>query len=301
MMNFRNFNWKCPFVVGALLLIHCATSSEKSSDSESNKKNRSKNDQMIKHHRSDLIKNESTGSESATQTASASNQLENYSQIESLIHSGPDDLVLEKIQGMLSANPKDVRALNLLGLYHIKKKQYGIANIILRRALKEDSNWGALHNNLGLIELKSGKTRIAYKEFSEALKTKKKSRSAYANLGSMQVRNRLLNEASENLRKAHDFFPEDVEIANNLAITNRLKNEHKRAGSLYEEILKKHPDHSQSMINYLILLVNYQKDLSTARSFVEKLRLSPQFDLDHPILSRLISRIENIELNEGGK
>ena len=79
----------------------------------------------------------------------------------------------EIISNILSQDKNNVLALNYLAVIHIRDKKFGLARLVLDRALKIEPNNPTLYNNLAVIDLYEGDEKAALGGFLTAVRKKK--------------------------------------------------------------------------------------------------------------------------------
>ena len=169
---------------------------------------------------------------------------------------------IKAIRERLAKNPKDVKALNLLGVYYLKKKKLGLANFAFDKALLYEKKSPAVINNLGVIEIKRGDVRKAIVNFKRALSVEPGYKSSQTNLSSIFLDFKDYKSAIGPVEDSYDDLRRDlsrgslmsVQAASNYAVALVGTGEAKKAKSIYEKILDSGSREIDVMMNYAILL-----------------------------------------------
>ena len=197
---------------------------------------------------------------------------------------------LQAVAKVLGHDQNDVYTLNSLALHSFSQEKYGLAKIILNRALKEHADFPALHNNLGIVYLAEGNLRKAIPAFKKALDLKNSYRIGSTNLASIYLEYRDYSKAIVPLEASYKAMKSDLRkgtqdaigVANNYALALSGEGEHKKAKDIYKEILDKNTRNTTVLLNYAILLIEKLKDKGEGKSILNKLK----FAASEPALER---------------
>lgn len=193
---------------------------------------------------------------------------------------------------VLNIDQNDLYSLNSLGLFYFGQKQYGLAKIIINRAIKSHPNEPALLNNLAIIFLAEGEMKKALDAFSSSKSIESTYPVSATNLGSIYLEYKDYSRALGPLKIGYEITRSDlkqakeyaIEVANNYALALLGVGETKRALKIFKEILDHNSRNAVVLLNYSILLVEYKKDKSEALDTLSKLKFIAE---DQDILDRL--------------
>ncbi len=192
--------------------------------------------------------------------------------------------LLSEAAKILSKNEHDLRALSILGIYHMDQKEYGAARIMFEKALEKHPNQAGLYNNIGVILLREGDLESALGSFKKAYGIESANPTVQANLGSIYVKYMDYVEAEPLVEDSYSRMSDDAIVANNFAIILRTQGQYEEAKKVYEKALARDSRNIPTNLNYAILLVEYMKNYEKARQVVNKIEfLNPT---DKYVLSR---------------
>jgi Flp pilus assembly protein TadD len=193
--------------------------------------------------------------------------------------------LLSEASKILSKDEFDLRALSILGIYHMDMKQYGAARIMFEKALEKHEDESGLYNNIGVILLREGDLESAIVSFKKAYELESGNSVVQANLGSIYVKYMDYVEAEPLVEDAYSKMSDDVIVANNYAIVLRTQGQYEDAKKIYEKALSRNSRNISTNLNYAILLVEYMKNYEKARQIVNKIEfLNPT---DRYVLARV--------------
>lgn len=201
---------------------------------------------------------------------------------------------------ILSHDADNLQALNALGVFYFENKKYGLAKIIFKRALQKHKNISSLYNNLGVIYVEEDDLQLAMNAFKQSIELKAGNTLAAVNLSSIYLKYKdyqrvvpVLEEAYKamrsDLRRGH---VEAVEIANNYAIALMGTGENDMADEAFEMVYKSNSKNYLPYLNYLIFIVEVQKNKKDANRVISKLKSIIQ---DREVLRKaqdLVSQLE---------
>lgn len=186
---------------------------------------------------------------------------------------------------ILSKDEFDMRALSILGIYHMDQKQFGAARIFFEKALEKHKNEPGLYNNIGIIQLKEGNLEAGLASFKKAYEVERGNPFVAANLGSIYVKYMDYVEAEPLVDDAYSKLTDNDIVANNYAIVLRTQGRLEEAEKVYEKALARDSRNISTNLNYAILLVEYMKKYEKARQMVNKIEfLNPS---DPYVLSKV--------------
>ena len=172
---------------------------------------------------------------------------------------------------ILSKDEFDLRALSILGIYHLEQKRYGAARIMFEKALQKHKDEAGLYNNIGVILLKEGDLESALVSFKKAYEVESSNSVVQANLGSIYVKYMDYVEAEPLVEDAYSRMSSNNIVANNYAIVLRTQGQYEEAKKIYEKALSRDSRNISTNLNYAILLVEYMKKYEKARQVVNKI------------------------------
>lgn len=195
-----------------------------------------------------------------------------YSKLNEAIKNQNDEAIQASASEILTQNPKDVRALNSLGLLYYKKGRFEAAQYLLNKALNANSNSSEIYGNLGVVYLAKGERREAIKAFRKALEINPKDALVGANLGSIYVQEKDFNKAFMSLDIAVKNGMKDPKVMNNYAITLTANGKIKEASEIFEKILKDNPSQKEALLNYSILLIEEMQKYKEGLDLLNRLK-----------------------------
>lgn len=179
--------------------------------------------------------------------------------------------LLSEAAKILSRNEYDLRALSMLGIYHMDQNQYGAARIMFEKALEKHKGEAGLYNNIGVILLREGNLESALASFKEAYNIDSGNVSVQANLGSIYVKYMDYVEAEPLVEDSYSRMGDNDIVANNYGIILRTHGQYEEAKKVYEKALARDSRNISTNLNYAILLVEYMKNYEKARQIVNKI------------------------------
>lgn len=179
--------------------------------------------------------------------------------------------LIQEAGKILSKDEYDLRALAVLGIYHMDKKQYGAARIFFDKALEKHPNEAGIYNNIGVIQLKEDRLEAALSSFRKAYRIQRNNPVVQANLGSIYVKYMDYVEAEPLVEDSYSRLPDNDIVANNYAIILRTQGQYDEAAKIYEKALARDSRNISTNLNYAILLVEYMKKYDKARQVVNKI------------------------------
>lgn len=198
---------------------------------------------------------------------------------------------------ILSKDPNHLETLNLMGVFYFEQKKFGLAKILLRRAMKAHPNQAALYNNLGIIYLAENDLPLALDAFKKSLSADSGYKTGATNLSSIYLEYGDYQRSLAPLESAYRALRSDigrgangaVEVANNYAVALMGIGENSKAGKVFEEIDEAGVRNPTPFLNYAILLVEVQKKKKDAIRIISKLKFMTE---DREILRR-VQELEN--------
>jgi tetratricopeptide (TPR) repeat protein len=190
-----------------------------------------------------------------------------YESLESAVRAGFHNEVLDKVGKILASRPGDARALNALAVHHYKRKEYGLAEIILERALEKNQEDPALHHNLGVIHLTRDENRLARVQFRRAIGINDLYVPSLSYLGAEALSFRDFNRALTPLKVSYNGVKsnlrlgkeEAVGVGSNFALALIGLGEEDKGSKIFAEIMDTETKNTSVMLNYAILQVEVLK------------------------------------------
>jgi tetratricopeptide (TPR) repeat protein len=206
--------------------------------------------------------------------------VEDESDLSAPYRSKDEKLIIDAVSKRLGKDQNDLKALNTLALYYVTADQpkYGIARIILSRAMRAHPNEPGLYNNMGIIELNDGNQRAAIANFRKALELKSSDPYAGANLGSIFVEYKDFGKAKDLLEGGYGVVKGDLkkgngfDVANNYALALASSGDNDKAKGIYQDILKADSGNVTALLNYSILLIHRLKDKKEGEKQLNRLK-----------------------------
>ena len=187
-------------------------------------------------------------------------------------HRNNDVVFLKEVESLMAQDKKNLKVLNLLALYHLRKKRTGLAETILARALADHPNSSTIYNNLGLIKLSKGDQRLGIENFQKALRINPQNFVANMNLASLYVTNEAYEKAMPLLKRAYRQKPKDLSVLSQYGLSLMKIGNLSLAKRVYRSAIGLGID-IENHINYVILLVDYLSDSKMGLREIEKIRL----------------------------
>lgn len=179
--------------------------------------------------------------------------------------------LLDEAAKVLSKDQNDLRALSVLGLYHMQMNQLGAARIFFEKALTKHKSEAGLYNNIGVIQIREGNLQAAMKSFRTAYDMERSNPVVQANLGSIYVKYMDYVEAEPLVEDAYSRLTDNGIVANNYAIVLRTQGQYEEAEKVYTKALEKDSRNISTNLNYAILLIEYMKKYQKAQQIVNKI------------------------------
>jgi spermidine synthase len=157
-----------------------------------------------------------------------------------------DKAAVPVCERILNLNPKNVRALNILGVVRVETESLQEAEDYLRRAVRLKQNFGTARYNLGLLLDKTGRHAEALEQWKEAATASKHDKSANQ-LGLCLVREERVEEAIPWFRLAMDINPTFGNARLNLARALQRTGHTDEALTHIRYVLKIDPENSTAL------------------------------------------------------
>lgn len=194
-----------------------------------------------------------------------------YSQLRKLYNEKRFNELLTEASKILSKDEYDLRALSILGLYHMDRREFGAARIFFEKALEKHKSESGLYNNIGVIFIQEGNLESALVSFKKAYEINSSNPVTQANLGSIYVKHMDYSQAEPLVADSYSRLSNVTIVANNYAIILRTQGQLEDAEKIYKKILEKDSRSISTNLNYAILLVEYMKKYQQAQQIVNKI------------------------------
>jgi tetratricopeptide (TPR) repeat protein len=206
-----------------------------------------------------------------------------------------EEAVVERAAKILAKDPDHLKTLNGLAVHYFKQKKFGLAKILLKRAMVKHPDESALHNNMALIQMSEGDGPLAISSFRKALSSGSY-RMATLNLTSVLLEHRDYARALSPLEEAYSDVKSDlrrgqgpaVDIANNYAVALMGVGEGSKSRQVFEAIIEGGSRDAEVHLNYAILLVDVLGDKKNGQRALSKL----QFMTDREDILRQAGELE---------
>jgi protein O-GlcNAc transferase len=187
-------------------------------------------------------------------------------------------------QKILEGNPKHPDSLHLLGLIELDKRQFEVAENLVRKAVAEQDNFHIFHNTLGNIFKAQKKYTDAVISYERALSIKPDFYEPLNNLGASLLSLGKLEEAQKYFQQAITVNPQNANAIHNMATTLEKQKKYEEAIQYYQRLLVLKPaaaDVYLSLGNLFYLTKNSEE---AKKCYQKILELKPD---DTEMLSRL--------------
>ena len=173
---------------------------------------------------------------------------------------------------ILSQNPRDVKALNAMGLSHYRKSHFLAARYFFTRALQYAPKSSELYNNMGLVSLALNEEHEAIRSFKKALELNIGDGVASANLGAVYIQEHDYTKAQAALDAAVKKGMRETRTLTNYGISLAAVGKFDLAKYAYEDALKLNSNNKEALLNYAILLIDNMKQYSQGLDQLNRLK-----------------------------
>jgi tetratricopeptide (TPR) repeat protein len=173
---------------------------------------------------------------------------------------------------LLGKDQNNLEALMALATLHYDKKEFGLSELILTRALKAHSEEAAIYQNLGILALGKGDLMAAVASFEKAGSLNKNYALAAQSLGSIYLKYHDFKRAYDSLKPVVSDDVKSVDLANGFAVASSYVGESNKALKVYNKILEKDGQNTDVLLNKAILLAERIKRKSEATEALNKLK-----------------------------
>jgi Flp pilus assembly protein TadD len=183
-----------------------------------------------------------------------------------------DDAIQKTAMAVLLQNAKDVRAMNAMGIYYLRKNRPLAAQLFFSNAIQIQPSSSELYSNLGLSYLAMKEETKAILSFKKAVELNPADTNAASNLGAIYVSHRDFNKAFAIL-SMNTGRSKDVKFINNFAIACAETGKVEQAESLYQDALKLSPNNKELTFNYATLQIDYLNKYKEGLETLGRLKL----------------------------
>lgn len=219
-----------------------------------------------------------------------------YSALKAALSSGSEDKTVAEASALLGKDQNNIESLMALASIHYEKKQSGLAEIILLRALEAHPNEAAIYHNLGILALQKGEMREALASFIKALELDRGYFYSAQSLASVYLKYRDFKKAYETLKPSYNEIRrainqgdrQMIELANGFAVASSYVGETRQALSVYNMILDKEGQNVSVLMNKALLLSADKKRKKDAEEVLNKVK----FLTDDKSIQKKVAELE---------
>jgi tetratricopeptide (TPR) repeat protein len=183
-----------------------------------------------------------------------------------LVQQGEYEEAIALYENWMQANPRDVAALNSLGIAFIKVGRYEEAEHRLRQAATLKQDYAEAHANLGSLLVSQGRFTEAESSLRRALKLNPRFTDARINLGSTLAARNRLRDAKTHFDKAIKFAPRNSEALLGMALIAKTEGRFEQASTIANRALEGNP----KMPRALAFLAGMRKMTSSDNAWVAR-------------------------------
>ncbi|MFT5682994.1 MAG: putative TPR repeat methyltransferase, partial [Myxococcota bacterium] len=166
-----------------------------------------------------------------------------------LHQSGRLDDARAAYEQLLSTEPDNAEALNLLGVLHLQQGRPKPAAAVLGRAASRRPDRSDIHNNFGNALRALGDAAGAIAAWEKALHIDPSDADAWCNLGVARIESGDVDAAAAAWQRAIQADPNHADAIDLLAVSRSQRGEHAEAIALWRRALSARPGHSRSRNN----------------------------------------------------
>lgn len=208
-----------------------------------------------------------------------------------LHHEGQLDAARELYEQVLSREPRDPNALNLLGMIHHQRGQQDRAEEFIRRAIAVARNVPGFHVNLATVMLAQRRMDLAEEACRRAAELQPHYAEAHNNLsvallgqGKIEA---AMEEAAAALRLRHQY----PAARNNLGNAFRAKSMYHEAESCYRDALTQDPRHAEAQSNLAITMLSMHRHEDALVEAKRAIELRPNHGGSHMTLGLALEEL----------
>jgi Flp pilus assembly protein TadD len=181
---------------------------------------------------------------------------------------------------ILGSDSKNLQALNALAVHYFNLGKFGMARIMILRALIDHADSPTLQNNMGVIYLSEGKQKQAMASFRKAMELQPNYPYASVNLGAIYLEFKDYKKASDALGVGFDAMKSDMkrgnkalDVANNLAVALSGSGDLDKSKEVFQKILRVDDQNPSTLYNYAVLLVARMKSKREGEKIISRLKI----------------------------
>jgi tetratricopeptide (TPR) repeat protein len=206
------------------------------------------------------------------------------------------------LQTLLHANPREYRALNLLGMIRAQQQRNADAEKIFKSVIEQNPNFAGAHVNLGLLYLQTSRTDDAIAQFQEALRLEPGRADALgALLNTLRVQAREavhagdLEKALSLLIQARKASPQNSDVLYDFGIVALRMSLFADAAQAFRGVLAIRPDDANALYGLGRAQIGLGKYQDAAETFSRYAKLHPQDASGHYALGIALASLEKSE------
>ncbi len=176
-------------------------------------------------------------------------------------------------QKVLMRNPREVKALNALGLAAFRQSRPKAALYFFSRAMKSAnaSEKAQIQNNIGLVHLQMKDRKKALAAFRSSLQAQQDPLTA-ANLGSMYLKEGDSAKAAIAFEISESRMRGDAKMLNNQGAALAMEKKFPEAQKKYQEALKISSAQKETLFNLAVLYIEHLRKPVEGRDALQKLK-----------------------------
>lgn len=203
------------------------------------------------------------------------------------------------LRSVLRANPREYRALNLLGMIRAQQQRNAEAEKIFKKVIQQKPDFAGAHVNLGLLYLQMSQLDDAVAQFQEALRLEPGRDDALgALLNTWRVQARADVQAGEGekalalLIQARKASPKDPDVLYDFGMVALRMNLFPDAAEAFRSVLSVRPDDATSLYGLGRAEIGLEKYQDAAATFATYIQLYPQDASGHYALGVSLASLE---------
>ena len=219
-----------------------------------------------------------------------------FKDLKMAVDASDEQRTIEQASNLLGKDNNNLEALMALASLHYDRKEFGLAEIILSRALTAHPKEAAIFHNLGILSLQRGEGREALASFEQALAMDWSHSLAAQSVGGIYLKYHDFQKAHDTLKQIYTDNKSAIkkgdrilmEIANCYAVASSYVGESEQALTVYNMILSNDPQNVSVLLNKSILLAERIKRKKEAQEVLNKLK----FLTDDKIIQKKVADLE---------
>jgi Flp pilus assembly protein TadD len=196
----------------------------------------------------------------------------NHDTLRQALSAGDQKKVTDIASQLLARNPKDVLALNALGVQQMRNGKPSMARLIFKKALDVDPKNAGVLNNFAVTFLAEKEESRAVGELKKALEANGQNPNAAANIGYIHLKYRNYAAAKSMLEIAYNADRTNTKVANDFGLALRGTGDGAGARRVYEQALDKDPKDLSLLVNYASVLVENLGDKTKGQEILNKIK-----------------------------